>query len=345
MKRRWHARAVPDLYPVRRHVSGAPYPLLLFPKEVCWENIGDAMLINFPYVKRDTPIHRLDPRVKIVLLLAYALSAAQTSNLWFILPGFIGALLYYRAAHLKWSETKTPWLFIFFLCFILVVVNYFISGGAIVQGVDLSHPHILVHLPFVSLNGHFPFIMSTSLPLSVESLTFIITQAMRILSVALLAVPIPYTIDPSQFGVAFRGLGLGDSVAYAIDLSFRFLPTTVRDFTTTLDAQRARGFEIDKLRGGLFSKVARLAPMLVPVVIGSIVGAEDIISAMELRCFGMGKRTWLIELQTRPRDHVLLWLCVSGFFIVTALNILGFFFASGPLHILHTQGLPHFLVP
>jgi energy-coupling factor transport system permease protein len=303
------------------------------------------MLIHFNYIKRDSPVHRLDPRVKFALLMCYALAAAQTSNLWLILLGFIGTSLYYRATHLRWSETRRPWLFLIFLCFILVVVNYFISGGAIVQGVDLSHPHVLFSVPFIGLDRHFPFVVHTRLPVSVESVTFMITQALRILSVGMLAIPIPYTIDPSQFGVAFRGMGVGDKVAYAIDLSLRFLPTTVRDFMTTLDAQRARGFEIDKLRGGLFSKIGRLAPMLVPVVIGSIVGAEDIISAMELRCFGVTRRTWLIELQTRPRDRLFLWLCVGGFVLVTALNIGGSFVAGGPLHILHTQGLPHFLVP
>lgn len=305
----------------------------------------ETMLINFTYIKRDTPIHRLDPRVKLVLMLAYALSVAQTANFWFVLCGFIGTWLYYRAAGLKWSETKRTWKFILFLCFILVVVNYFLSGGAVVQGIDLSHLHILFFVPFIGLRTHFPFIVHTSLPFSVESLFFLITQAMRIISIVVIALPITYTTDPAQFGVAFRGLGLGDKVAYAIDLSFRFLPTTVRDFMTTLDAQRARGFEIDKLRGGIFSKVARLAPMLVPVVIGSIVGAEDIISAMELRCFGVTRRTWLIELQTRPRDRLLLWLCVAGFLLVTTLNILGLFFASSPLHVLHTQGLPPFLAP
>jgi energy-coupling factor transport system permease protein len=303
------------------------------------------MLINFNYIKRDTPIHRLDPRVKFALLLAYALSAAQTSNFWFVLLGLLGTLLYYRAAQLKWSETRRTWMFVLFLCFIFVVINYFLSGGANVQGVDLSHPHVLFKVPFIGLNNHFPFIVGAALPFSVESLTFMATQAMRIISVVCLALPITFTTNPNQFGVAFRGMGMGDKVSYAIELSFRFLPTTVRDFMTTLDAQRARGFEIDKLRGGLFSKVARLAPMLVPIVIGSIVGAEDIISAMELRCFGVAKRTWLIDLQTRPKDQIFLWLCLAGFLLITVLNIVGIFIPGGPLHVLHTQGLPHFLAP
>lgn len=303
------------------------------------------MLINFNYVKRDTPIHRLDPRVKFVFLLAYAISAVQISNFWFLLIGIIGTSFYYLAAKLTWSETKRPWIFIFVITFLVVFVNYFISGGAIVQGVDLSHPHVLFTIPFIGLSKHVPFFTPDALPMSIESITYMLTQVMRIIAVAMLAIPIPYTIDPSHFGVTFRGLGLGDKVSYAIDLSFRFLPTTVRDFMTTLDAQRARGFEIDKLRGGIFSRIARLAPMVVPVVIGSIVGAEDIISAMELRCFGVTKRTWLVDLQTRPRDRLFLWLCVLGFTLITTLNILGVFISGGPFHILHTQGLPHFLAP
>jgi energy-coupling factor transport system permease protein len=74
------------------------------------------------------------------------------------------------------------------------------------------------------------------------------------------------------------------------------------------------------------------------------VGAEDIVNAMELRCFGLGKRTWLTELQTRPLDRLLMALTIVFFVLVTALNILGNFYPGGPLHILHEQGLPAFLL-
>jgi energy-coupling factor transport system permease protein len=301
------------------------------------------MLINFPYIKRDTPIHRLDPRVKLILLLAFAFSVAQTSNFWFMLIGFIGAAIYYRMARLKWSETRRAWYFIFALSFMIIFVNYFLSAGAIVQGVDLTHQHILFTLPFIALKSHAPFIGPTPLIFSVESITFMITQGLRNFGIAFLTIPIPYTTDPAYMGIAFRGMGIPDKIAYAIDLSFRFLPTVARDFGTTLDAQRARGFEIDKLRGGVFGKIAKLAPMVVPVVIGSIVGAEDIINAMELRCFGIGKRSWLAELHTRTLDRIFITLAITGFFVVTIWNIAGYFYLSGPLHLLHVQGIPQLL--
>jgi energy-coupling factor transport system permease protein len=302
------------------------------------------MLIAFTYIRRDSPIHRLDPRVKWLLLFLFSFSAAQTNNFWALLIGLIATSYYYSQAHLKWSETRRPWLFVITLTILLVFINYFISGGAIVQGVDLSHQHILFSTPFIGFKRQVPFIGLTTLPFSVETITFMLTQAMRNISIAMYAIVIPYTTDPGLFGAAFKQMGAPDKIAYAVDLSLRFLPTIVRDFGTTLDAQRARGFELDKLRGGLFGKIARMAPMIVPVVIGSIVGAEDIISAMELRCFGVGRRTWLVELQMRP-DRLVLFIGVAAFALVTILNILGNFYTQGPLHVLHTQGIPGFLIP
>lgn len=303
------------------------------------------MLITYTYIKRDSPVHWLDPRTKLILLFAYGFSAIQTSNFWVILAGLIIAAFYYSQAYLKWSETKRPWLFIIAFTILLVVGNYFFSGGAVVQGVDLTNEHVLYRLPFIGLTGKPPFIGPAPLTFSVESITFMLTQGMRNISFFLIGIPIPYTTDPGHMGVAFKGLGLPDKFSYAIDLSFRFLPTTVRDFSTTLDAQRARGFEIEKLRGGIFSKIARLAPMVVPVVIGSIVGAEDIVSAMELRCFGIGKRSWFTELHARQIDRAILVLSIGGFIAITIFDILGNFYSTGPLHFLQVQGIPQFLVP
>jgi energy-coupling factor transport system permease protein len=293
------------------------------------------MLINFPYIKRNTLIHRLDPRAKLLLLIGYGLAAAQTSNFWLIFPGLIGCIFYYSQAKLKWVETRRVWYFVIFLNAIILLTNYFLSAGNVARGVDIGQEHILYS---------FPLFGSTTFILSIEGIFFLITQAMRNFSIAFLAIVIPYTTDPSHMGVAFKGMGLPDKFAYAIDLAFRFVPTISRDFSVTLDAQRARAFEIDKLRGGIFAKIARLAPMVVPVVIGSVIGAEDIISAMELRCFGIGKRSWLIELRATQLDRFLIILSIGGFLFLTIWYIVGAYYSSGPLHWLHEQGIPGFLL-
>ncbi|HLZ81163.1 MAG TPA: hypothetical protein VKP04_05990, partial [Ktedonobacteraceae bacterium] len=146
------------------------------------------MLIAFPYIKRDTPIHRLDPRAKLILLFLYGLAAAQTSNVWFILAGFIGAAYYYSLARLKWSETKRVWYFIILLNVMLVVFNYFLSAGSVVQGVDLTHQHVLFSIPFIGFSYKPPFFAPKPLVFSVESIVFMITQGLRNFALAFLAI-------------------------------------------------------------------------------------------------------------------------------------------------------------
>jgi len=91
-----------------------------------------------------------------------------------------------------------------------------------------------------------------------------------------------------------------------------------------MDAQRARGFELDKVKGGLFAQVRKLAPLVVPVTIHAIAGSEDIIDAMDLRAFGVGPRTWLDELKFHWYDWVLIGLGVLMLLFSTALALFGY---------------------
>lgn len=306
------------------------------------------MLINFPYVERDSFVHRLDPRTKLVILFVFIFLVAMSSNVWFMLGALLLSIVYYSQARLTWAETKMAWIYIMVLALTLVIVNYFISAGSVVQGIDLSHQHVLARVPFFQFTGKAPFVAGGPLIVSVESLTFVLTQLMRNIGIGLFVIPVSYTINPAEMGVAMKGMGLPDTIAYAIDLSLRFLPTIARDFTVTYDAQRARGFEVDKLRSGVLGRIARLAPLIVPVIIGSIVDSEDIISAMELRCFGVVKRTWLIELHPRWIDGMLIFGSLALFLAAFSVNMLGNFvpMAWFPGYtFFHSQGIPHFLIP
>jgi energy-coupling factor transport system permease protein len=133
------------------------------------------------------------------------------------------------------------------------------------------------------------------------------------LTMAFLAIPIPYTMDPNIYGTAFKRMGVSDKVSFTMDLAFRFLPTFARDLTITIDAQRARGYEMDKLKGGVVARIQRLAPLVIPVVMQSTVTGEEVIDAMELRAFGTAPRTWLKELHYAPRDYFMIGLGVAIF--------------------------------
>lgn len=155
-------------------------------------------------------------------------------------------------------------------------------------------------------------------------LLFALTQVMRMYTMALLAIPIPYTLDPSLYGVAFRRLGMPDKGAFTMDLAFRFIPTLARDFTITMDAQRARGYEVERMRGGVVQQLRRLAPLFVPVTIQAIFSGEEVIDAVDLRAFNVRPRTWLRKLQYQTRDYLFIGLGVAILLTSIVLRILGY---------------------
>jgi energy-coupling factor transport system permease protein len=163
-----------------------------------------------------------------------------------------------------------------------------------------------------------------SFNLTTERLWFALTQVVRILSISSLFLVIPFTMNPRQYGVTFRGLGLPDRIAYTLDLAFRFVPTLGRDFQVTLDAQRARGYEVEKVEGGLITQIRKLAPLVVPVTMNAILSGEDIANAMDLRCFGLKKRTWIEKLTYHSWDFVLIGLGVVLLIGSIVLSLMGY---------------------
>ena len=201
----------------------------------------------------------------------------------------------------------------FFLLFALLT---FLTGRGGTEVYQEEHLIRELKAPF-SIFGWTPVVKIT-----VERAFFAVSQLVRVSSIAVMTILIPYSLDPSLYGITFKGLGLPDKFAYAMDLTMRFIPTFSRDFQLTMDAQRARGYELEKFSGGLIEQVRKMGPIFVPVTIHAIIGSEDIIDAMDLRAFGIGPRTWLQVLDRDFKDRVLIWL---GIVILVGSIVLGMF--------------------
>ncbi len=255
------------------------------------------MLVSFHYHPRGTLIERIDPRARWITSVLLLFTITLFWDIRFLLPLLGLTLGQYALARLTWRETRRAWTLIFIIMSTMVIVNTLITSAGTIGEVKLgSHPLFALTLSLFGRAFHFT--------LTVERAWFAVTQVVRILAISALFLVIPFTMDPRQYGATFRGLGLPDRLAYSLDLAFRFLPTLGRDFQITLDAQRARGYEVEKLRGGLIAQIRKLAPLVVPVTMNAILSGEDITNAMDLRCFGLQRRTWLESLSYRWTDYL-----------------------------------------
>jgi energy-coupling factor transport system permease protein len=249
------------------------------------------MLAHFAYVPRDSPIHRLDPAAKVIFMLCYIFSMVLFYDVR-VLALLLGiGFGYYALARLRWAETRRAWTFVLVFVFVLVGISTLVWGG----GQEVAQPHVIWSGPL-------------GFTLTWEKLYYAAALVMRMLGIAAVSIPLTYTTRPQDYGVAFKGLGLPDNVAVALDLSLRLVPTFAGDFQATVDAQRARGYETEALRGGPVAKLRRMAPLLVPVTINAIVSGEDIINGMDLRAFGTGPRTWS-RARRRSRTD---WLVIAA---------------------------------
>lgn len=250
------------------------------------------MLVSWKYRIRDTFIQRLDPRTRLIYM-ACVILAFTIPQIWdfrIVLPIFIISLTLYLLARIEWKDVRRAWLFVLILVIFIVGLNGLLSGrGGPTSVVQEINPVTLFEIP-LSLPGT-PF--ATVIVVTVAKAWFSLTQMTRMLAMAILALPLPYTMDPNIYGVAFRRMGVSDKVSFTMDLALRFLPTFARDMTITIDAQRTRGYEMESLKGGIVERLRRLAPLVVPVTMQSTVTGEEVIDAMDLRAFGTAPRTWL----------------------------------------------------
>jgi len=279
------------------------------------------MNVSPRFLGRGSWLSRRDPRLLIVGLALFVFSVVQVWDVRLLAVLATIAAVYYRSAAIPFRAVRLQWAYVLFFVSFVVIANTLLTGGELGDsGADL---HVYFRLPLLNT------------AISAESLTYALAQYMRFLSMAAVGFPIAFAIAPGDIGPAFARLGLPYKFAYALELTFRFVPSLAVDMQTTIDAQRIRGYEWERIGRGPIGKLRRTIPLLVPVTMNAIVGAEDTIDAMDLRGFGTGKRTWLRALAFDRSDRLALLAFLVLFVTFTILSLTG-----------HTRlWVPPFLLP
>ncbi len=276
------------------------------------------MLVTWRYQKRQNSIiQKFDPRAWIIFFACFIACTILFWDLRYLAVFFGMALFFVFTSGIRFHEMRRAWIFIIGFVVFFSFLTFLTGRG----GIELyTEEHLLTRLEAAfTIFGWRPVLNITA-----EKTMFSLSMLVRVFSLASMTILIPYSLNPAHYGIIFRGLGLPDKVAYGMDLTMRFIPSFGRDFMLTRDAQRARGYELEKLSGGLVSQVRKLAPLIVPVTIHAIVASEDIIDAMDLRAFGVGPRTWLQQLHYDRRDRLLIAFGVLMLVVSISLSLFGF---------------------
>lgn len=231
-------------------------------------------------------VHKMDPRVKILLAIAYIVAVFLVDQVNFYL-GFAVCLAFVIVITVV---SKVPFLrvlksikgIMFFIVFSALLQLFFNKEGA----------------PLWE-NG---FITDVGL----YSAVFII---FRISLVVLGASLLTLTTSPVEIADGIEGLLLPlkyikfpvHEFALIMSIALRFIPTLLDETDRIIKAQKARGADFES--GNLFKRAKALIPVLIPLLISSFRRADELADAMDARCYAGSKtRTRYKKLTITYRD-------------------------------------------
>ncbi|MGQ9623966.1 MAG: energy-coupling factor transporter transmembrane component T family protein [Candidatus Bathycorpusculaceae bacterium] len=113
------------------------------------------------------------------------------------------------------------------------------------------------------------------------------------------------TTSPDNLGLALEQAKVPYEFSFAFTTAVRFVPVLAEEAQTIMDAQKARGLELE--RGNFLKRIRNYIPILVPLIVSAIRRSLELAEAMESRAWGATKkRTNLYTLKMHRGDFVLL---------------------------------------
>ena len=253
------------------------------------------------YFPGNTPIHRLDPRTKLIWVVLYivALFSAQ----WLVSYGLVLALLITVVALSKIQfkvilKSMKPLLFIILLTGLL---NLFYTQGT---------PLVSFWIFTISREGIFSAVFMVLRISMLITGTFMLTYTTS---------PIALTDGLERLLGPLKKIKVPvHELTMMMCIALRFIPTLIEETDKIISAQKARGADFET--GSIFSRAKALIPILVPLFISSFRRADELAVAMECRCYHGGEgRTRLKELSYRRVDYVVL---IGGLIFVAVIIVL-----------------------
>ncbi|MCD8375409.1 MAG: energy-coupling factor transporter transmembrane protein EcfT [Oscillospiraceae bacterium] len=243
------------------------------------------------YFPGDSPVHRLDPRTKLLITILYivALFLAKGPAAYLVLIAVLGAYIAVSRVRLKaLFKGLRP---ILILIIFTALLNLFYTSG-----------QVLWQWGFLKI--------------TVEGLWSALFMVLRIVLLICCTFLLTYTTSPIMLTDGLENL-LGPlkklklpihELAMMMSIALRFIPTLIEETDKIMSAQRARGADFDT--GNLVQRAKALIPILIPLFISAFRRADELAVSMECRCYHGGEgRTHLRQLRYRAADWM--FLCMG----------------------------------
>jgi len=259
------------------------------------------------YYSVDSPIHRLDPRVKIVLAILYIVIVFLSANMLSMALLLGSAFLLVALAHIPVKLVMKSVKPIVFIIAFTAIINIFWTSGEGDPLLDIGFAQIykegIVNAVFLMIRI-FVLIIGSSILLTYTTTPISLTDGIERLLGPLKKIGLPV-----------------HDFAMIMSIALRFIPTLLEETDKIMSAQSARG--ADFKNGSIMQRVKALLPVFIPLLISSFRRAIELATAMECRCYHGGDgRTKMKRLKLVKRDYCFCVFVGVVAVAIVALNML-----------------------
>jgi len=233
-----------------------------------------SMFDGFKFRSVSSSIHQMDPRSKFVYVCVLFAAAVMFSNLIPLLILFLiqVPLVFVAKVQKEWMRSM--------------------KGSAMFAVIIFAMN--LLSLYFYSGYETFGSILERSLAMTLRFIVLIQTFSIFFL-----------TTSPDMLGLALEQSHIPYELCFAFTTAVRFVPVLAEEAQTIMDAQKARGLELEG--GNFFKRIRNYIPILIPLIVNAIRRSLELAETMESRAWGANRnRTNLYVLKMGRKDVLLI---------------------------------------
>ena len=256
------------------------------------------------YYPAQSFVHKLDPRTKILALIAFITLLFVSSNFYSLLACVIVIIAALAAARVPFGRVLRSVKGIIFIVVFTAVLNLFFHGGQTVYAqwwiLKITREGII---NTVFLTSRLFFLVMASSVLTLTTTPVALTDGIESL-----LKPLKYIKFPVH------------ELALIMSIALRFIPTLIDETNRIIAAQKARGADFES--GNVFKRIKAIVPILIPLLISAFRRADELGDAMDARCYsGSKNRTKYKKLKFGGRDLATVFVFAALIAGVVLLNI------------------------
>ncbi len=244
------------------------------------------------YYPTQSYVHRLDPRVKILALIAFIVMIFVADNFYSTAFCLVLLLLAIAFARVPFGRVLRSVKAIIFIIILTSVIQLFFHGGE----------RVLVDQRVTDW---------WTIRICLEGVLYTIFLVLRLFLLVMASSVLTLTTTPVELADGIESLLKPlkyikfpvHELALIMSIALRFIPTLIDETNRIISAQKARGADFDT--GGPIARIKSVIPVMIPLLISAFRRAEELGDAMDARCYsGSKNRTKYKKLTLGWRDAV-----------------------------------------